>query len=82
MGGVLTLVLRPREAHCPVVRSVARELLTCLVMQPVMNFASPGYVLGCFIFLVCFIILLASLLAKRVFSSAGGTLYKTIDFAG
>jgi sorting nexin-13 len=44
MGGVLAVVLRPREAHCPVVRSIARELLTCLVMQPVMNFASPAYI--------------------------------------
>ncbi|EXB63666.1 hypothetical protein L484_027008 [Morus notabilis] len=49
MGGVLTLVLRPREAHCPVVRSVARELLTCLVMQPVMNFASPGCDPNCYL---------------------------------
>ncbi|KAJ7946009.1 Phox-associated domain,Sorting nexin [Quillaja saponaria] len=44
MGGVLAVVLRPREAQCPVVRSIARELLTCLVMQPVMNLASPGYI--------------------------------------
>ncbi|PON56985.1 Phox domain containing protein [Parasponia andersonii] len=44
MGGLLTVVLRPREAQCPVIRSIARELLTCLVMQPVMNFASPGYI--------------------------------------
>lgn len=43
MSGVLTSVLRPRETQCPVVRSIARELLTCLVMQPLMNFASPGY---------------------------------------
>ncbi|KAK3005187.1 hypothetical protein RJ639_016429 [Escallonia herrerae] len=44
MGGVLAIVLRPREAQCPLVRCIARELLTCLVMQPVMNFASPGYI--------------------------------------
>ncbi|KAL5562527.1 hypothetical protein UlMin_032274 [Ulmus minor] len=44
MGGVLTVVLRPREAKSPVIRSIARELLTCLVMQPVMNLASPGYI--------------------------------------
>ncbi|KAF6160585.1 hypothetical protein GIB67_019525 [Kingdonia uniflora] len=44
MGGVLAVVLRPREAQCPLVRSIGRELLTCLVMQPVMNLASPGYI--------------------------------------
>ncbi|KAM7479226.1 hypothetical protein LguiA_027439 [Lonicera macranthoides] len=44
MGGVLAVVLRPREAQCPLVRCIARELLTCLVMQPVMNFASPVYI--------------------------------------
>ena len=44
MSGVLTSVLRPRETQSPVVRSIARELLTCLVVQPLMNFASPGYV--------------------------------------
>ncbi|XP_009342410.2 uncharacterized protein LOC103934393 [Pyrus x bretschneideri] len=44
MGGVLAVVLRPREAQCPVVRSIARELLTSLVIQPVLNFASPGYI--------------------------------------
>ncbi|KAG9440770.1 hypothetical protein H6P81_020935 [Aristolochia fimbriata] len=42
MGGVLAVVLRPQEG--PMVRSIARELLTCLVMQPIMNFACPGYV--------------------------------------
>ncbi|KAI6677867.1 hypothetical protein NL676_038663 [Syzygium grande] len=44
MGGVITLVLKPREAQCPVVRSIARELVTCLVIQPVMDFASPAYI--------------------------------------
>ncbi|XP_048134512.1 uncharacterized protein LOC115737202 isoform X2 [Rhodamnia argentea] len=44
VGGVLTLVLRPREAQCPVVRSIARELVTCVVIQPVMDFASPAYI--------------------------------------
>ncbi|KAI4298410.1 hypothetical protein L6164_031975 [Bauhinia variegata] len=44
MGGVLGTVLRPREAQCPIVRSIAREILTCLVMQPIMNLASPGYI--------------------------------------
>ncbi|XP_073307905.1 uncharacterized protein [Primulina huaijiensis] len=44
MGGLLAVVLRPREAQCPLVRCIARELLTCLVVQPIMDFASPGYV--------------------------------------
>lgn len=46
MGGVLAIVLRQREAQSPVIRSIARELLTCLVMQPVLDLASPGYVHG------------------------------------
>ncbi|XP_071930858.1 uncharacterized protein [Coffea arabica] len=44
MGGVIAAVLRPRESQCPLVRCMARELLTCLVMQPVMNLASPAYI--------------------------------------
>ncbi|KAL0454205.1 UNVERIFIED_CONTAM: hypothetical protein Slati_0759700 [Sesamum latifolium] len=43
-GWILAVVLRPREAQCPLVRCFAREFLTCLVMQPIMNFASPGYI--------------------------------------
>ncbi|GAA0162685.1 hypothetical protein LIER_18721 [Lithospermum erythrorhizon] len=42
IGGLLAIVLRPRESQCPIVRCIARELVTCIVMQPVMNFASPG----------------------------------------
>ncbi|XP_021896635.1 uncharacterized protein LOC110813701 [Carica papaya] len=44
ISGVLSVVLRPREAQCPLVRTIARELVTCLVLQPIMNFASPVYV--------------------------------------
>ncbi|KAK7348969.1 hypothetical protein VNO80_23770 [Phaseolus coccineus] len=44
MSGLLTTVLRKREAQCPVIRCIARELLTCLILQPVMNLASPGYI--------------------------------------
>ncbi|KAL8205205.1 hypothetical protein R6Q57_008756 [Mikania cordata] len=44
MGAVLAAVLRPREAQCPLVRCITRELLTCLVMEPVMRFASPGHI--------------------------------------
>nr|XP_043626437.1 uncharacterized protein LOC122597914 [Erigeron canadensis] len=44
MGAVLAVVLRPREAQSALVRCICRELLTCLVMEPVMRFASPGYI--------------------------------------
>ncbi|KAL4588767.1 hypothetical protein LXL04_001662 [Taraxacum kok-saghyz] len=44
MGAVLAVVLKPREAQSPLVRCIARELLTNLVMEPVMRFASPGYI--------------------------------------
>uniref|UniRef100_A0A6N2MJ23 Uncharacterized protein n=1 Tax=Salix viminalis TaxID=40686 RepID=A0A6N2MJ23_SALVM len=30
VGGVLAIVLRPREAQCPVVWTIAREIVTCL----------------------------------------------------
>ncbi|CAN4112292.1 unnamed protein product [Withania somnifera] len=42
--GILAAVLRPREAQSPLVRCIARELLTSLVLQPLLNFASPGYI--------------------------------------
>ncbi|XP_050231901.1 uncharacterized protein LOC126680764 [Mercurialis annua] len=44
IGGVLAVVLRPRESQCPLVRTIARELVTCLILQPVMNLANPVYV--------------------------------------
>ncbi|KAL4353612.1 hypothetical protein GQ457_06G002690 [Hibiscus cannabinus] len=44
IGGVLAVVLRPREAQCPLVRTIAREIVTCLVMQPLLRLASPGYI--------------------------------------
>ncbi|KAI4997354.1 uncharacterized protein LOC123448013 isoform X1 [Hordeum vulgare subsp. vulgare] len=44
VGGIMALVLRPQDAQSPLVRCFSRELLTCLVLQPVMNFASPIYV--------------------------------------
>ncbi|KAK5770662.1 uncharacterized protein LOC108461126 [Gossypium arboreum] len=42
IGGVLAVVLRPREAQCPLVRTIAREIVTCLVVQPLLNLANPG----------------------------------------
>lgn len=44
VGGILAIVLNQREVQCPLIRCFARELLTCLVMEPVMNLASPGYI--------------------------------------
>ncbi|KAJ6817241.1 uncharacterized protein M6B38_411855 [Iris pallida] len=44
MGGLLALVMKSQEAKSPLVRCISRELLTCLVMQPVINLASPAYI--------------------------------------
>ncbi|WCJ33796.1 Phox-associated domain Phox-like Sorting nexin C-terminal [Euphorbia peplus] len=44
IGGILAVVLRPQEVQCPLVRTIARELVTCLILQPVMNLASPVYI--------------------------------------
>ncbi|KAM0012899.1 putative Phox-associated domain, sorting nexin, PX domain superfamily [Helianthus debilis subsp. tardiflorus] len=44
MGAVVAVVLKQREAQSALVRCIARELLTCLVMEPVMRFASPAYI--------------------------------------
>ena len=57
MSAVLATVLRQREAQCPVIRSISRELLTCLVMQPIMNLASPGYVVEYFVLCLFLVII-------------------------
>ncbi|GMI78801.1 SORTING NEXIN 4 [Hibiscus trionum] len=44
IGGVLAVVLRPHEAQCPLVRTIAREIVTCLVVLPLLHLASPGYI--------------------------------------
>lgn len=44
MGAVVAIVLRPQDAECPLVLCLARELLACAVMQPIMNFASPMFI--------------------------------------
>ncbi|TVU26776.1 hypothetical protein EJB05_29337 [Eragrostis curvula] len=51
-GGVMALVLRPQDAQSPLVRCISRELMTCLVLQPVMNFASPIYMNELILFLL------------------------------
>ncbi|KAK9667423.1 hypothetical protein RND81_14G255100 [Saponaria officinalis] len=44
VAGLLGVVLRPREAQCLLVRCIAREFVTCLVLQPIMNLVSPAYI--------------------------------------
>lgn len=44
MSGMVAIVLRPQDAQCPLMRCLARELLACAVLRPVMNFASPGFI--------------------------------------
>ncbi|XP_058761417.1 uncharacterized protein LOC131634811 [Vicia villosa] len=44
ISGVLATVLRKPEAQVPVVRSIAREIMTCLILQPLMNLACPAYI--------------------------------------
>ncbi|KAL3694595.1 hypothetical protein R1sor_008246 [Riccia sorocarpa] len=44
MGGVVSLVLKPSDASSKVLRTLARELLACAVMRPVMNMASPAFI--------------------------------------
>jgi sorting nexin-13 len=43
-GGIVALVLKKQDSHCRLLRTLARELLACAVLRPVLNFASPGYV--------------------------------------
>ncbi|KAI5066366.1 hypothetical protein GOP47_0018990 [Adiantum capillus-veneris] len=44
MSGVVAILLRPQDAQCALLRGLARELLACAVLRPVMNFASPGFI--------------------------------------
>ncbi|KAL0717160.1 hypothetical protein Bca4012_066482 [Brassica carinata] len=41
VAGILSVVLRPQESQCPFVQTIARELLTCLVFQRLVNIGSP-----------------------------------------
>ncbi|MCO5578211.1 hypothetical protein L7F22_032049 [Adiantum nelumboides] len=43
MGGMVAIVLRPQDAQCVLMKGLARELLACAVLRPVLNFASPGF---------------------------------------
>ncbi|KAH7443476.1 hypothetical protein KP509_02G036500 [Ceratopteris richardii] len=44
MSGVVAILLRPEDAQCSLLRGLARELLACAVLRPVMNFASPVFI--------------------------------------
>ncbi|KAL2633125.1 hypothetical protein R1flu_004604 [Riccia fluitans] len=44
MGGVVSLVLKPSDGSSRVLLTLARELLACAVMRPVMNIASPTFI--------------------------------------
>lgn len=44
MGGMVAIVLRPQDAQCVLMKGLARELLACAVLRPVVNFASPGFI--------------------------------------
>lgn len=41
-GGIVALVLKRQDSHCRLLRTLARELLACAVLRPVLNFATPG----------------------------------------
>lgn len=43
-GGLVALVLKRQDAQCRLLRTMAREFLACVVLRPVINFASPGFV--------------------------------------
>lgn len=43
-GGIVALVLKRQDSHCRLLRTLARELLACAVLRPVLNFATPGYI--------------------------------------
>ncbi|GMH22206.1 hypothetical protein Nepgr_024049 [Nepenthes gracilis] len=44
MDGVISLTFRPEDLHCTLLRYIARELLACAVMRPVLNLANPRFV--------------------------------------
>lgn len=54
MSGVVAILLRPQDAQCALLRGLARELLACAVLRPVMNFASPGLVFAMQACQLCF----------------------------
>lgn len=45
MDGLMSLTCKPDDLQCKFFRYIARELLACAVMRPIMNLASPKYFL-------------------------------------
>ncbi|KAG0586098.1 hypothetical protein KC19_2G064000 [Ceratodon purpureus] len=43
-GGVVSLVLKRQDAQCRLLRAMGRELLACVVLRPVINLMSPGFI--------------------------------------
>lgn len=43
-GGIVALVLKRQDARCRLLRIMARELLACVVLRPVINLASPAFI--------------------------------------
>ncbi|XP_024400310.1 uncharacterized protein [Physcomitrium patens] len=43
-GGIVALVLKRQDAKCGLLRIMARELLACVVLRPVINLANPGFI--------------------------------------
>eukprot|EP00249_Psilotum_nudum_P022034 c28347_g1_i1 orf=791-4057(+) len=44
MSGVVAILLRPQDADCALMRCLARELLACAILLPIMNCASPSVI--------------------------------------
>lgn len=44
MDGLMSLTCKPDDLQCKFFRYIARELLACAVMRPIMNLASPKFI--------------------------------------
>ncbi|TYG75934.1 hypothetical protein ES288_D03G072800v1 [Gossypium darwinii] len=44
MGGFISFTFKPEDLQCSFFRYVARELLACAVMRPVLNLVSPRFI--------------------------------------
>ncbi|XP_012073353.1 uncharacterized protein LOC105634990 isoform X2 [Jatropha curcas] len=44
MDGVISFTFRPEDLQCSFFRYIVRELLSCAVMRPVLNLASPRFI--------------------------------------
>ncbi|KAJ4952564.1 hypothetical protein NE237_029396 [Protea cynaroides] len=46
MDGLISFCFKPEDLQCAFFRYIARELLACAVMRPVLNLASPRFING------------------------------------